>query len=258
MDNQTCLLVNGNIHTLENACPRAEAVAICDGKIVALGKNRDVRGNIPGGALLIDLKGRTVLPGFIDAHTHMLTCGLLKLQADCSARKLGSVDELVAFLGGYEATHSGHGWIRAFGYDETRFQGGRHPKRFDLDTAVPDRPCILSRICSHMGVLNSRAIEVLDLDSKCRNSRLAGFERDADGRLNGIVHEAALQHVLDRLPPFSHAEIDTALDLAQKEFVQQGICSVHDPGSDLVHPREVLSGYQRALAEKTAVCQTLT
>ncbi|MCX8189345.1 MAG: amidohydrolase [Nitrososphaeria archaeon] len=177
--------VNGNIYVSFNPLKKVEALLVANEKILYAGSNKIVE-NIIGlvKGKLVDLKGKTVLPGFIDSHMHLDELGMylnmLNLRGVKSIRELKR--RLEEYLRCSDAT-----WIVGHGWDHELFEEKRLPTRYDLDEVVKDKPVMLSRICMHTAVLNTKAMEITGLISM----RLPGILLDENGVPTGIVKEDA-------------------------------------------------------------------
>ena len=132
------IVYNGNIITINNRQPRAEAVAIADGRFLAVGSNEKLQALATGKTQKINLEGQTVVPGFIDAHTHPAEAGLMHLrQVDCDLRSIAEIRNAIS----ERASKSPAGdWVLGFKYDDTKTSDGRPLTREDLDAAAPEHP----------------------------------------------------------------------------------------------------------------------
>ena len=162
-------LVNANVLTMDPdplARPRASAVTIARGRIEAL----DVS---PAGAnRVVDLRGATVLPGFHDAHNHMVGFGMSLAEVDLRSSAAGSLDELYAAVARRAETTAPGGWVVGSGYDQNKL--GAHPHRDALDRAAPGRRVWLRHTSGHMCVVNSLVLADLGLDMPARTCPAAG------------------------------------------------------------------------------------
>ena len=140
-------LVNANVLTMDPARPRAAAVAIAQGRITALDEIP------PGAARVVDLRGATVLPGFHDAHNHMIGFGMSLGEVDIGSPPVGSLDELYAAIARRAETTAPGEWVIGSGYDQNKVGG--HPGRDALDRAAPGRRVWLRHTSGHMCVVNS-------------------------------------------------------------------------------------------------------
>jgi predicted amidohydrolase YtcJ len=199
----------GPILTMDDTAMRAEAVAEAGGKIVAVGSKAAVMKLQGPKTELIDLKGRTLLPGFIDAHGHVLVGGLQALSANLLAPPDGNVSDIPALL------QTLRDWVAAnraavdktqliigFGYDQATLAEHRHPTRDELDTISKDIPIMLVHQSAHFGVLNSRALGIVGLSAASKDPA-GGVIRRKDGSQepNGVLEELAFAGAAFKLLP---------------------------------------------------------
>ncbi len=193
------IFAGGPILTMNDHQPRAEAVAIQDGRIVAVGSRDDVMAYHGEGTTLIDLEGRALLPGFVDAHGHAFMIGLQAISANLLAPPDGGVTriaELQDALRGWEQDDPGReqriGLILGFGYDDAQLAEQRHPTRADLDAVSTEVPVLIIHQSGHMGVVNGRALEFLGISADTPNPEGGVIRRQPDSQEpNGVLEEAA-------------------------------------------------------------------
>src|SRR5215467_1099204 len=177
------VLYNGKIITVDDAFSIREAIVIKDGKILAVGAN-DLR-NRYSGARAIDLRGRTVIPGFHDTHIHLAghSRRYIDLQETTSLAQLQEqVRDKAKELGPGE-------WITGGGWDEYHFKEQRKPLRRDLDAAAPNNAVVLTRAGGHSSVGNSKALQMADINRATPDPERGLIERDASGEPNGVIRE---------------------------------------------------------------------
>ncbi len=227
MNFATLILINGRIHTFDQARPIASAVACAHGRILATGDDADMRALAAPGARVIDLRGRTAIPGFNDAHNHMLQTGL-KL----SGMRLDECDSIAAMVDLVRAaarvTPPGE-WIVGEGWNDARFAEGRLPNRHDLDAATPDHPVLLKRFFN-MDVANTRALALAGVDANTADPQGGVVEHEPDGAPSGILRASAKQHARRLLPEPTLERAVDALRHAARVYNALGITSVLDPG----------------------------
>lgn len=218
------VIVNANVVTLDPARPRAQAIATCNGKVADVGTNERILGYADEETKVIDLKGKTVVPGFIDCHVHMLGFGQSLRQLDL--RNIGSIKEIQAKLKKY-ARKMQDGWILGGGWDQDRFEETRYPNRWDLDATVSDRPVFLKRVCGHIGVVNSKALELATADQEMKPLDEQVDKDGETGELTGILREEALDLISRVVPKPSFEEIEEACLLACQKAVEAGLTGVN-------------------------------
>jgi predicted amidohydrolase YtcJ len=230
--------------TMDPARPAATAVAVKGGRVLAVGEDSDVVGVIGPATTVIDAAGRTLLPGFQDAHVHPPEAGLERMRCD-----LNDVDPSVylATIRAYAESHPSEEWILGGGWAMAAFPRGL-PRREDLDAAVPDRPTFLTNRDGHGAWVNTRALAVAAIGSDTQDPVDGRIERDADGSPTGALHEGAMTLVTHLLPETDQAHWEEAILEAQRHLHSLGITAWQDA---IVRP-ETLAAY-RSLAERGAL-----
>jgi predicted amidohydrolase YtcJ len=184
------ILHNGNVVTMNGREPRAQALAISRGTILGIGSNADVLNLASVGTKRIDLGGKTVLPGFIDAHSHPAMAGVMHLRmVDCDLRSVAAIQ---AALRERAARTPAGEWVLGFKYDDTKTSDGRPLKIEDLDAAVPDHPVQIEHRGGHTAYSNSLAFAKAGIDEKTPDPPGGKIDHDnATGKLTGRVAESA-------------------------------------------------------------------
>jgi len=203
-----------------------DAVVLIDGpRIAAVGKRSEIE--VPHGARVVDASGKTVVPGLIDSHTHFLSMGyrLGHLQLDDAE----SIGDIVRRLGEYiRARRLPKGkWAQGRGWDDQNLVERRYPDRHDLDEASPDNPVALTRICGHMIVLNSRALEACGITRDTPNPPGGVIDKDADGEPTGVLRDAR-GIVTPHIPPPTYEELRQGLRDAIELAHSLGVTTIHD------------------------------
>ncbi len=242
------VLHNARIYTVDAARPTAEAMAFQDGRILAVGSEAEVLAAAPD-ARRLDAGGRTVVPGLIDAHAHLMGLGESLLRADLvgTRSKAEAVERLKAFAEGLPEG----AWLTGRGWDQNDWPADADgtypfPTAADLDAAFPDRPVWLRRIDGHAAWANTAAVaRVAGLDGMA-DPEGGIILRDADGRPSGLFVDAAMGAVEAVIPQPSWAEAERALTLALEETARHGLTGVHEAGVDL----ETIRLYQEAIDEE--------
>ena len=219
------VLRGGRIATMDSARSWASALAVRDGRIVAVGPDRVVEGAIGPGTRVIELRGRTVTPGFQDAHVHPVHGGLSMLRCDlhADAESGPGLDIIEA----YARSHPNETWIRGGGWYMAAFEGGT-PRREDLDRIVPDRPAFLTNRDGHGAWVNSKALEIAGITAGTSDPDDGRIERDPDGSPSGTLHEGAMDLVTRFMPDDTPAELEEALRLGQRHLHGFGITAWQD------------------------------
>ncbi|MGQ7276873.1 amidohydrolase [Brevibacillus thermoruber] len=223
------VFLNGQVVTADPQNRVAEAVAVSGNRIAAVGGNEEMRRHVHEGTRVIDLEGRSLLPGFIDAHLHITLYGTNKLGVDCKAAGIDSVDGLLEALKRQAERTPAGAWVRASGFDENRMKERRYPTRRELDEVSTEHPIFVMRTCAHHSVVNSRALALAGFDERTPDPQGGRLDRDETGALTGLLVETAHMKMFETAA-FSEEEYRRALRLASDDFVAAGITSVHDAG----------------------------
>ena len=226
MGKASLVLLNGNVLTLNPSMPRAEAVAVRDDKILAVGENGKIRRYVGAGTRVIDLEGKTVVPGLTDCHAHMLALG--RSSADLDLRNVTSIEELKKLLKAFADKKRFGEWILGGRWDQEKFAEKRYPTRWDLDSAVADKPVLLLRVCGHIAVANSKALELAGVTKALASSRAGEIDRDAEtGEPTGVLRENAIDLVRQAIPKPGLKEMKEVCYLACRKAVENGLTRVH-------------------------------
>ncbi|MEE4638206.1 MAG: amidohydrolase [Wenzhouxiangella sp.] len=210
---------NGPVITLDDDLPLAEAVAVKDGRILAVGTQADVMALAGDNTRLMDLEGKTLVPGFVESHGHTYMMGLQAATAnllpppDGEGADIASVQRLLtAWTEENTGVVERVGWIVGFGYDDSQLAEQRHPTRQELDAVSTDYPVIIIHQSGHLGVANSKALELAEVTAETPNPPGGVFRREADGNQpNGVMEEYAFFYLLSKLAANFDQEINEVL-----------------------------------------------
>lgn len=212
---------------------RSQALAVRGDRIVAIGSNDQIEAFTGAATNMVDLGGRTVLPGFIDAHQHLFSYGItMKTWIDLSGTESSQdiLDCLAARLKACAQT----GWILGRGWSEESLVDGRLPTRWELDKVAPDNPVAFKDISGHYCVSNSLGLKAANLTQDTPQPKSGWIDRDPEtNEPNGILRESAMSLVWNQSPPPSWAEILEAVELGAKHANSLGVTSVHTVGIPL-------------------------
>ncbi|HRH48270.1 MAG TPA: amidohydrolase [Panacibacter sp.] len=222
------ILYNADVLTQNIQHPNSQAFAVNEGKIIAVGSNDEILALQQANTKLINAEGKTVLPGFIDAHIHIWKVGNLKTFL-LDLRGVSSISELQDKLSDFVKRNPGRGWIQARGFNEANMKEGRMPSKDDLDKVVNDRPLWVIRTCAHIGVANSKAIELSNVATQTHVPVGGEMRLDNDGKLNGIFTESALGLIANHIPAYSADDYALMINAAEDELLSYGITSATDP-----------------------------
>jgi predicted amidohydrolase YtcJ len=222
------LFSNGIIHTLDPTIPNPEAVLVGDdGRIAAVG----ARAALERPAVRhVDLAGRTLIPGFNDAHVHVSWLGMLLTDlVDTRIHVAPNIPAIVDRLAARAQSQPPGSWVQGIGYNEAQLPEGRHLTRHDLDQASAAHPILVTRTCGHIAVANSLALRLAGIDAATPNPPGGVIVRDAGSAPTGILQEAAMALVGHLIPAPSPDLIETAITAAQGHQLSLGITSATDP-----------------------------
>jgi len=228
------ILKNGQFITADARFSIAEAVAIAGDRIVAVGPWAAVERLVQPNTRIDDLGGASVLPGLIDAHTHMLQTGVLLRNEqlyDCR-----SIGEILDRVRARAANTPPGGWIVGRGWDESLLAERRYPTRWELDEAAPDHPVVLNRVWNKL-VCNSRALALAGVNRATRQpsgeTYAGGFDVDARGEPTGLFRDNAKQMILAHVPPMTRGEHIEVVSEACRAYNAVGMTTIADPGLTL-------------------------
>jgi predicted amidohydrolase YtcJ len=216
---------HAQIYTVNNEFATAEAMAVQDGKIVAVGTNDEILKEYKSDSL-VDAKGASVYPGFIDAHAHFLGYGQSLYAVDLMF--VPSWEEAIARVKDFAAKHPGKGWIRGRGWDQNRFPGKQFPTNAELNTLFPDRPVLLERVDGHASIANDYALQLAGV--KPGQTIEGGQFTMQDGKLTGLLVDNAVGVVEKQVPAATRNDYKDWLTAAQQNCFATGLTTITDCG----------------------------
>ncbi|MCR9255526.1 MAG: amidohydrolase [Alphaproteobacteria bacterium] len=205
----------------------AEAVAVWGGKVLATGTAEEIAPLVGPQTEVVPLEGRCAIPGINDGHQHPLSLGLALFQIDLRPSEVTTLDAFLARVKEKaDGTRQGD-WVFGGRYDHFQLDAGRHPHRLELDRVAPNTPVFLKRTCGHMGVANTRALELAGITVDTPDPEGGHIEKDETG-LTGLLQERAQEVVMKAMPKEDPGHLVDALEAAGKLFLEHGITSVLD------------------------------
>lgn len=233
------ILRGGKVWTGNSAQPEAEAIAIRDGRIAAVGSNAEIARWAGPDSQVVELRGRRVLPGFNDAHVHFFDGG--QGLASVQLRDAGSPEIFRDRIGAYAATLEKGRWVLNGNWDHELWDPAELPTRQLIDAVTPDNPVFINRLDGHMALANTLALELAGITRDTPDPPGGTIVRDADGEPTGVLKDAAMNAVYAVIPEAGPAEIDAALRAAMRYAAENGVTSVQDMSAG----PDVLRAYQR-------------
>ena len=223
------ILKNANVITVDPAQPSAELVAVKGSKILIVAGNESLESVRGSGSRVIDCQGKTIVPGFNDAHCHVFSFLRKLLSVDLSAPEVGSIKDVKAAIKKKAENTPPGEWNTGTDYNDFQLIEKRHPTRQEIDEAAPDHPVVLSHRSLHACVLNSLALSLAGITGETEEPPGGHIDRDLDtGEPNGLLLEM-LGHIREKvMPEISGAELTRGMSLANRHYLSQGITSLQD------------------------------
>lgn len=222
------ILTNARVLTMDQHSPSAEAVAVKDGRVQRVGRNSGLSALKSDKVNVIDCARGTLMPGFHDAHLHLLAYAASLLAVDCRPSSVNSVGDIARKIGDRASRTPIGEWIRATGYDETSLRDRRHPTRRDLDDATSLHPVRLDHRSGHASVLNTMALERVGIGDSFSEPPGGTVERELDtGSPSGLLLEMQ-DYLEDRTSAYSAEEIESSVETASRILLEHGVTSVQD------------------------------
>ena len=234
------IFTNGNVITLDDNHGTVRALAIAEGKILAVGSEADILKHRGEGTELINLEGKTLMPGFVDAHSHLSGVAIQAISANLLPAPDGPVNNIAALqqiLRDHIANSpvvAEHGVVIGFNYDDSQLEELRHPTRHDLDAVSTEIPIIALHQSGHLGAYNTRALELSGIGPDTPNPAGGIIEREADGKTpSGVLQENShFSAIYPLIPNFTAAQYTQALKAGIAIYAANGFTTVQDGKTD--------------------------
>lgn len=245
------IFTNADVVTMDEDGSSADAVAVLHGRIVAVGERGEVEALAGPETEVVDLVGATMTPGFYAAHDHFPMAGVLaKLQVDLNSPPIGEIEDipqLIAALKTRAAQTPGGEWIVGRGYDDTLLAESRHPTRDDLDQVSREHPIWIIHTSGHLGVANSRALEIAGVTRRTPQPKGGVIQTDPEtGEPNGVFEESG-SIVSRHIPPFDLEQRMDAAEWAVEHYLSQGVTTAVIAGGDRGRFRDLQEARRRGL-----------
>ena len=248
------ILYNADIITVNPNQPSAEAIAISGDKIIGVGSNEDIMNLSSAYTKKINVGGKIITPGFIDAHSHPAGAGRSHLRnVDCDLRSIEEIKN--AIFERSKKTPKGE-WISGFKYDDTKTKEKRYINNIDLDEVSPDHPVMITHRGGHTAYVNSLALKIAGIDEKTPDPKGGNIERDLEtGNLNGRLLETATYLVEKFIPnQFTRSDYQAGVKLISEMLSKSGITSVTDAGTGVKSLQAFEDAYESGELKTRVYC----
>ncbi len=225
------VLNHGRVITEDPKDSVVEAVAVSDGKIVELGSDGAIQRLVGPHTRVFDLAGRTITPGLIDAHAHMVSTGLAEL-FEVKLSDTRTMQQILDRVAERAASAKAGEWIVGSGWDEGKLAENRSPTAAELDHASPNNPVWLNNTTGHFGVANSRALKLAGIDASTQAPAAGVIEHGTDGQPTGTLKEAAMDAMFKAIPPYSVDQRRRAIEYQLPLNHAEGMTGFKDPDID--------------------------
>lgn len=239
------VLVNGKVVAVDSRDSIFEAVAVKNGLILETGTSREIKKFVGPRTRVIDLGGKTLLPGFIDSHTHPPGAGTKLFTIDFREEQAQSIRDIQKLVKQWAEKTARSSWIRGSNYNDLKLAERRHITRWELDEAAPGHPVFITTDTGHLHVANSKALEVAGVNRATADPPGGEIDRDAKGEPTGLLFETAGGLVSKFVPAFTLEETKEGLRSVFKQFLEWGVTTTHDAGAGAIS----IKAYQELLDE---------
>ena len=195
------ILFNGKVVTVDDHFSIAEAVAVKGDRIVAVGSNSNLKKLKGTRTEMVDLKGKTVIPGFNEGHLHMMSTGQGLMKVNLQDRRVRTISNLIQAVEDRVRTTPRGQWVEGWGWDQSKLQENRFPTRWDLDRVSPEHPVYLTRTCFHIAVANSKALEMAGITKDTPQPEGGEIVKDEKGEPTGALLERPAFSFVEKLIP---------------------------------------------------------
>jgi predicted amidohydrolase YtcJ len=242
------ILSNGHIITMGGERRVASALAIRDARIEAIGTNQEVAACTGASTRKVDLKGQTVLPGFIDVHTHAIVWAerIVRGEIDAGYRSVHSIGEIRAAVAEHARTTKPGDWVRGAGWDDSKLAERRYLTKDDLDAVAPSVPVYLRHVSGHLAVANRTALKAAGIDRNTPDPPGEIIEHNAGGEPTGIVKDNAMRLVEAKLPADPSDLAIRVVKVVSDQAAAVGLTSIHDVWNGSSPSSENFRAYQDA------------
>src|SRR5881392_1043452 len=234
------IFINGNIYTVNENQPSAQAIAVKNDRIIFVGANADGEKFLVGKTHIVDLAGKTVMPGFSDSHCHIF--GIGEREMTLNLEGTNTREDFLAKVKERVAQTERDKWITGRGWIETFWKPPQFPTRADLDKIAPDNPVFLTRADGHAAVVNSAVLKLANIDDHTRDP-FGGQILKTNGDPNGMLLDNAMDLVAKNIPKPTEAETEQAFLKGIDREIKLGWCEIQNAGSELSDQKIIRRAY---------------
>ena len=233
------VFINGNVLTIDANNSVAEAISVRADRIEKVGTSEEILALVDESTYVVDLRGRTLMPGFVDSHGHFPGSGQTVFSTDLNSPPIGDVDDIEEVIDRLKkmADARPDGWIMGWGYDDTMIAEQRHLTREDLDRVSTTRPVSVMHISGHLSSVNSVALAEAGIDENTPDPEGGHIQRDMDSpdqrRPNGVLEETAAREILTRMFDLSLSDGVRMTTDAARTYLAQGVTTASAGGMPL-------------------------
>jgi hypothetical protein len=228
------VFINGDVLTMDAGNRIVEALSVREDRIEALGSTEEIMALVGEETEVVDLRGRTLLPGFVDAHGHFPYSGFSTIAADLASPPVGDIENMEQLLAEVkrwaDRTEPGE-WVMGMGYDDTLLAEKRHPTRRELDGVSSDHPIAIGHVSGHLMVANSAALAYLGIDASTPNPEGGVIgRREGSTEPNGLLEETATKELVALLQDLTLMQVFNMIKAATREYAQVGVTTAQSGG----------------------------
>jgi predicted amidohydrolase YtcJ len=225
------VLLNGKIITVDPDDNVVEAVAIYDNKFMAVGTSDEIKGLTGKDTKVIDLEGKTAMPGIIDSHTHPTGIAEEYLEVNCRAPPVRNIKDIQDLVAAKVKEVAPGKWVRGSAYNDSKLAENRQMTCWELDEVSPENPVMLVSDTGHQCIVNSLAFEIAGITRDSPDPPGGQYDRDENGELTGLVYEMATGEISKHIPPYTVSEVRESYKNVVNQFSKWGITSTHNASS---------------------------
>jgi predicted amidohydrolase YtcJ len=239
------VLINGKVITVDHDDSVVEAIAIRGNLIEAVGTTKEIKTLVGPETKVIDLQGKTVMPGIIDSHTHPSLIAARNLEIDCRAPPIKNIPEILGLIKAKAEALGPGEWVKGANYNESKLEENRQITRWELDEAAPYNPVFITSDTGHQALANSKAFEIAEITDDTPDPDGGEMERNEKGELTGLLYENATELIYNRIPEYSVEALRESYKDVVAQFSKWGVTSTHNASGH----RNGIKAYQQLLGQ---------